>query len=127
MTEHMRQTTRADCPLPCALHRVRIRIAERNATFCTFFTFLLFLTFLHLFSIAKRYFAPILQHGVARCLCQRCFFFVFLFFFFFAENDLDHFDFILFKCLSCEISFSDFVYLLLDRITNTAFLEKIVQ
>ncbi len=65
MAEHMRQTTRADSALPCALHRVRIRIAERNATLCTIFIFLPFLTSLYLFTIAKHYFAQILQYGVA--------------------------------------------------------------
>ncbi len=33
------------------------------------------------------------------------------------KHDFDHFDFILFKRLSCEILFSDFMYLLLNRIT----------
>ncbi len=73
MAEHMRQTTRSDSTLPCGLHLVRIRITERNATLCTFLIFLLFLTSLHLFTIAKQYFALILQYGVARCLFQRFF------------------------------------------------------
>ncbi len=52
------------------LQWVRIRITECNATLCPFFIFLLFLTSLHLFTIAKHYFALILQYGVARCLFQ---------------------------------------------------------
>ncbi len=38
---------------------------------------------------------------------------------FLQKHDFDHFHLILFKRLSCEISFSDFVYLLLDCITKT--------
>ncbi len=34
-------------------------------------------------------------------------------------HNFDHFELILFKRLSCKILFSDFVYLLLDRITCT--------
>ncbi len=37
---------------------------------------------------------------------------------FLQKHDFDHFDPILFKRLSCEISFSDFVYFLLDHNTN---------
>ncbi len=37
---------------------------------------------------------------------------------FLQKHDFDHFDIILFKRLSCEISFPDYVYLLLDRITH---------
>ncbi len=37
---------------------------------------------------------------------------------FLQKQDFDHFNLILFKRLSREISFSDIVYLLLDRITN---------
>ncbi len=105
MAEHMRRTTGADS----ALHWVKIYITERNATLCTSFLFLLFLIPFHLFTIAKHYFAVILQYGVARCLFQR----------FLQKYDFYHFYFILFKRLSCEISFSDFVYLLLDRIAYT--------
>ncbi len=36
---------------------------------------------------------------------------------FLQKADFDHFDLILNKRLSCAISFSDFVYLLMDRIT----------
>ncbi len=36
---------------------------------------------------------------------------------FLQKHDFDHFDLILFKRLSCEISFYDFMYRLLDRIT----------
>ncbi len=73
MAKHLRQTTRADSALPCVLHWVRIGVTECNATLCTFFIFLLFLTSLHLFTIAKHYFALILLYGVARCLFQRFF------------------------------------------------------
>ncbi len=38
---------------------------------------------------------------------------------FFQKRTFDHFNLILFKRLSCEILFSNFVYLLLDRITYT--------
>ncbi len=37
---------------------------------------------------------------------------------FLQKHDFDHFDLILFKRLSRENSFSDFVYFLLDRNTN---------
>ncbi len=37
---------------------------------------------------------------------------------FLQKPDFDHFDLILFKRLFCEISFSDFVYLLLDLVTS---------
>ncbi len=70
MAEHMRQTTRADGALPCRLHWVRIHVTERSATLCTFFILLLCLTSVHLFTIAKHYFALKLQYGVARCLFQ---------------------------------------------------------
>ncbi len=40
---------------------------------------------------------------------------------FLQKHDFDHFDLILFKRLCSEISFSPFVYLLLDRITNFSF------
>ncbi len=36
---------------------------------------------------------------------------------FLYKHDFGHFDFILFKLPSCKILFSNFVYLLLDRIT----------
>ncbi len=36
---------------------------------------------------------------------------------FLQKHDFDHFELIFFKRLSCEILFSDFVYLLLNRIT----------
>ncbi len=36
---------------------------------------------------------------------------------FLQKRNFDHLDLILFKCLSCEILFSDFVYLLLEHIT----------
>ncbi len=65
MAEHMRQTTRADSALPCGLYRVRNRITERRVTLCAFLILLLFLTSLHLFTIAKHYFAVILQYSVA--------------------------------------------------------------
>ncbi len=38
---------------------------------------------------------------------------------FLQKHDFDHTDLVLFKRLSREILFSDFVYLLLDRITNS--------
>ncbi len=69
----MRQTTKADSALPCGLHWVRIRVTECSATLCTFFIFLLFFTSLHLFTIAKHYFALVLQYGVARCFFQQFF------------------------------------------------------
>ncbi len=56
MAKHMRQTTRAENTLPCALHGVEICVAEHVATLHTFFIFLLFLTSLHLFIIANNYF-----------------------------------------------------------------------
>ncbi len=37
---------------------------------------------------------------------------------------IDHFDLILFKCLSCGISFSDILYLLPDHITNIKRIHK---
>ncbi len=40
---------------------------------------------------------------------------------FLQKHDFDHFDLILFKRPSCEISFSDFVYLLLNRIAYIFF------
>ncbi len=101
MTEHMRQMTRGAA--------LSADSCECDATLCTFFIFLLFLTSFHLFSIVEHYFALILQYCVARCLFQR----------FLQKHDFDHFDLILFKRLSCKILFSDFVYLLLDRIANT--------
>ncbi len=97
----------ADSVLPCTLHGVGICIAECIVTLCTFFIFLPFLTSLHLFTNAKHYFALIFQCGVARCPSNN----------FSPKRDFDHFDLILYKRFSCEILFSDFVYLLLDRIT----------
>ncbi len=43
---------------------------------------------------------------------------------FLQKHGFDHFDLILFKRLCCEISFSDFVYLLLDHITNKEYCSK---
>ncbi len=37
------------------------------------------------------------------------------------KHNFDHFDLILFKRLSSKISLSDFVYLLLDRLTYTEY------
>ncbi len=44
---------------------------------------------------------------------------------FLQKHDLDHFDHIFFKRLSCKISFSDFVYLLLDRVTYVDYIKNI--
>ncbi len=41
---------------------------------------------------------------------------------FLHKHNFDHFDLILFKRISCKISFSDFVYFLLDHITNASLL-----
>ncbi len=114
MAEHMRQITRADSVLICARCWVGIHIAEHIAALCTFFIFILSLTFLHLFTIVKHYFVLIFQYGVTRCLFLQ----------FFIETQFWSFYLILFKRLPWEISFSNFVYLLLDRITFPRVLTK---